>query len=228
MQDKGILFVVFGKEYESMAKKTITYSRRYTNLPFHILTDIKENSWEEISNTTFQIFDLNTPFANRQIKTTMIEYSPFERTIYMDCDAIIANKGIEHVFDLFNTSDILLVNYGTYSNGSTILSYYKITMRELKIQTPLPVYYGAFIGFNKNNNSEKFFNEWNSNWKQVNIEREMPALACTVKMNKDVIIKTIHESNNIFTWHVNPSAIVQHEYHAGWWNKYHPEVGLNR
>jgi len=232
----GIIFVVFGAQFELMAIKTIAYSRRFTNLPFHILTDLKEilPGWKDIPNITFQVFD---PIHNRQIKTTMIDHSPFDRTLYIDCDAIIAKPDVEGIIKLLDDHDILLVQYGTYTQNMPMMNDYKITFRKNVIKYPINIYYGAFIGFNKTEKSKLFFNEWNKAWITAGTPREMPALACAAQNTTDLKIKIIqckhsqhspNETESLFAWHTNTNAIIQHEYSSGWWKKYHPEVGFNR
>lgn len=208
---RGILFVVFGKRFYNLALKTIAYSRKFTDLPFHVITNIKNNGFEKIENTDFKYID-RPDIENRIYKTSMIHYSPFETTIYIDCDAVIQKEGIEKVFDLVNEHDLLLAVYGIWTNDTKALSYYRVTMKNLNVVFPIMLFYGAFIVFNKTEKAFKFFDSWNENWKKSGVAREMPALACTAKQNPEIDIKKIMTKDNIFSWKVNGNAIVQHEY----------------
>jgi hypothetical protein len=221
----GILFVVFGEKYYNMALKTITYSRKFTELPFHVLTNIKNDGLLKITNLTQEYIGINTAM-NRHIKTTMIRKSPFDKTIYLDVDSVIQNKGIESAFDLLDSHDIMLNLYGVWNDGAKVLSYYRKAMARLKTVLPLTIYYGAFIGFNKTEQAHEFFNNWNANWIKSEIPREMPALACTVKAMKHLNIKTIGSRDKIFSWIINRAAVIQHEYGHGFWGRYFPG-GLN-
>lgn len=210
----GVLFVVFGKRFYELSLKTIRHSRKYTDLPFCILTNIENNDFESIENTSYIL--INKPDCeNRIIKTTMINYSPFDTTIYIDSDAVIQKKGIERVLDMVNGYDLLLAVYGTWTDRTKALSYYRITMKNLNIVFPLMLFYGAFIVFNKTEKAYKFFANWHSNWVKATVAREMPALACTAKMLPEVNINKMMIKENVFTWKPNPAAIVQHEYGNG-------------
>lgn len=222
--NNGILFIAFGEKYYRMAIKTIEYSRKYTKLPFFIITNIKENKFEKIENTKIMYSNLDTTM-NRHIKTSMINYTPFDSTIYMDCDSVIQKEGIEKSFELLSNNDIMLNVFGKWERKNS-LSYYRNTMDILNEHFPITIYYGAFIGFNKNNNSYTFFKQWNENWKKSGIAREMPALACTIKQMTNLKVKALSLNENIFSWKVNKNSIVQHEYgnSNSFWNTYFPGV----
>ena len=217
----GVLFVVFGERFYNLALKTIKYSRKFTDLPFCILTNIKNNEFENIENTSYLYID-KPDCENRVIKTTMINYSPFDTTIYIDCDAVIQNEGIERVFDMVNAYDLLLAVYGTWKDNRKAMSYYKITMDVLNVVYPLMLFYGAFIVFNKTEKAYEFFREWHENWIRAGVAREMPALACTAKLFPEVKINKMMIKENVFSWKINPHAIVQHEYGNGdrFWSDY--------
>jgi len=206
----GIIFLVFGEEFYKMAMKTISYSRKYTDIPFKILTNIRINEFDSIDNTRVEYMDMATR-DNRQVKTTMINYSPFDRTIYMDCDAIIQKKGIENVFDMLDNRDIMLNLYGIWRDSRQSLSYYRITMDRLRINYPIEIYYGAIIGFNKTDAAKTFFSNWNNNWRKSGIRRDMPALACTIKKMPTLKIKKLYTKDNVFKWGKSNNAIIIHE-----------------
>jgi len=227
IMNNGILYIVFGEKYEKLAVNTIAYSRQFTNLPFYILTNIKNrnNKWKNISNITFKEFNLPIE-QNRDIKTTMIDYSPFDSTLYLDCDSIITKPGIENVFDIFKNNDLLFTLYGIVDASNQVNKYYVATMKKLHISFPLTIYYGAIIGFNKTDQTKFFFSQWNKNWKEIGITREMPALACTMKLNRHLNAKVIKLTDNIFAWPINPNAIIQHEYGKGedFWKPIFPDL----
>ena len=214
---RGILFVVFG-DYYKLAIKTITYSRQFTNLPIQILHNIKDlPNILKINNTIFTYFDIDTKL-NRQIKTLMHLHSVFDETIYIDCDAVIQNYGIEDVFKYFDEgNDLLLVKYGFYRTSDIVRrqSPYTSIFKKFNIESPVCIYYGAFIGFKKNDNVSDFFIMWNKNWKEDGCGREMPALSMSTHHTK-AIIKKIAVEDNIFMWKpYNSKSIIQHEYGSG-------------
>ena len=221
---RGILFIVFG-DYYKLAIQTITYSRQFTNLPIQIIYNIKDlPDYLKINNTIFTYSNLNTEL-NRQIKTLMHLHSVFDETIYIDCDAVIQNYGIENVFKYFDEgNDLLLVNYGFYRTSEIVRrqSPYTSIFKKFNIESPVCIYYGAFIGFKKNDNVSDFFIKWNKNWKEDGGGREMPALSMTTHYT-NAVIKNIEIKDDIFMWKpYNPKSIIQHEFGGGsaFWKKY--------
>lgn len=226
--NKGILFIVFGEKFYNLAIKTISYSRNFTNLPFHVLTNVVDNAFLSIPNTTFEFFDM-PDYKNRFIKTQMINHSPFMQTLYIDCDAVIQKEGIENVFNKLNENAIGLIVYGIWIDDRHSLSYYRNTLKNLDVKYPLELFYGAFILFKKTSKAKRFFTDWHDNWLNSKEVREMPALACTIKKGdgKYNLLK-IDLSENIFAWKLNELSIIQHEYGNGhdFWKKFFKENKL--
>ena len=92
---RGILYTVFGAEYEKLAVKTIKYSRQYTDLPICVITNILDRSkeWGEINDITF-VESKYPQVKNRMAKTKMIDLTPFDETLYLYCDSVIQMHGI--------------------------------------------------------------------------------------------------------------------------------------
>ena len=219
----GLLYVAFGEKFDQMAAKTIAYSQKFTDLPMTVLTNIKNRceGWKKTKGINFiEINDVTT--NNRNYKTTMINYSPYDKTIYMDVDSVIQQKGIEKAFDRLNGNDLMLNIYGQWV-GKVPLSYYRVAMHRLGVTIPIIIYYGAFIAFSKTDMARKFFAAWNKNWKKSGIKREMPSLACTVKKMPDLKLVRIGNKAGIFTWRIQKGFYVQHEYGAKFWKIFFPE-----
>jgi hypothetical protein len=219
----GLLCVAFGAKFDTMAAKTIAYSQKYTDLPFTVLTNIKNRcaGWGKTKNVNF-IYIKDSTENNRHYKTRMIEYSPYDRTIYMDVDAVIQQRGIEKAFEKLDGKDIMLNVYGKWASIIP-LSYYRQAMARLSATAPIMIYYGAFIGFSKTDKAREFFASWNANWKKSGIKREMPALACTVKKIKDIKLVQTGNNDKIFTWKIQKGFCIQHEYGAIFWKKFFPK-----
>ena len=123
--NKGILYVAFGSDYLLLTLAVIKYSRQYTSLPICVLTNIKERGeeWNKIENVSFVNFDLEQ-VDNRVVKTQMIDHTPFDKTLYLDCDSVIQNYGIENVFDLLD-KDLVLNLCIYWHKKSKIVNIYK-------------------------------------------------------------------------------------------------------
>lgn len=218
----GILIIAFGEKFDNMAADSVAYSRQHTDLEITVLSNLKKRTekWDKIANVKFINFDLETK-DNRKVKTSMINHSPYDKTIYIDADSIVQRAGIEKIFDKLGSADILLNVYGKWVDRIP-LSYYRVAMTRLKETMPIYIYYGAFVGFTKSDGAVNFFKQWNNNYKISLIAREMPSLACTIKKDTKLNLVKCNSKDNIFSWKVNPLAIIQHEYGALYWRKFFP------
>jgi len=220
---RGLLYVVFGKQYDNLAVHTIIHSRLFTDLPIHIITNVSDRNekWNGIKNISFSVF--NTPQnRNRDYKTRMDLYSPFDETLYLDCDAVIRRNGIEHVFDLLQGKDLVLNMYLRWVLGDKILRIYKKAMKKSKVILPLCVYNGAIICFGRG--LKDFFILWNRIWKETGKGREMPALACAIKKSR---ITVQNLPSNFFASDIYaPDCVVQHNYNSHGGMNFFNEFGL--
>lgn len=209
--NRGILYVSFGKSCNMMAAHTIAYSRRFTDLPICVLTNVenRDKKWNNIPDVSFIEVEGKIE-ENRDFKTRMNEYTPFDETLYIDCDSVIQNLGIEEVFECLSSYDMVLNLLYTWTKGEKIIRLYRNALRTTGNSLPLLIYNGAFICFKKNSRIDEFFSIWNKNWKITGSGREMPALACSIKETgiKVEAIRTGFFSPDYY----KPESIVQHNY----------------
>ncbi len=217
---KGLLYISFGEGCDRLAAHAVAYSRQFTDLPICILTNIKErdSKWDEVPNVFFIEVDGELR-DNRDYKTQMNKHSPFDETIYLDCDSVIQKPGIENVFTTIGNKDVLLNLLIYWHRTSKIIKLYREAMKETGTGLPLSVYNGAFICFKKNCRVDNFFLKWNSYWKASGGGREMPALACAIKQSShDLEIVEVQQDIHEFfapDYH-NEKCVVQHKYSP--WN----------
>jgi len=228
MNEKGLIYVVFGNKYDELAARTIGLSRKFTNLPIQVLTNIPEDNrsleWKNIKGVEFTLFNMKQG-ENRSIKTRLIDFSPFDLTLFLDCDSFVQRSGVEMLFDLMSGSDILLPVLGKWGVGSKPLSVYAKVMQKIGAQLPLTIYYGALLGFKKTLGAKKFFDLWHSYWR-LTCGRDMPPLACAVK-NSGVVVKEIFPEEDRFFYggckKVDKNALIQHAYGPQFFN----QIGLS-
>ena len=208
----GILMLAFGEQYDMFAAHCMAYSRKNRTVPLTVLTNLKTRSekWNEAGDVDFIEFDWSQD-ANRQAKTTMNEYTPYDRTIYMDCDAILQKPGIEKYFDAIPDIGLLLNVYSRWTSERQAPGLYRRAFKNAGVSIPMTIYYGACLGFQKNEATAAFFRRWNELWKINGSGREMPALACAVK-NTRIAVKEISRAAGLFSWPMNSNVVIQHEY----------------
>jgi len=210
----GILYVAFGNEYDKMAAHCLAYSRRYTSIPMTVITNLNNDQrhvkWKEVDNIEFKIIP-ESQDLNRKVKTSLNLYTPYDKTLYLDCDTIIQKKGIEDVFNYINNNSVTLNIYGRWNSEKKICGLYKRALIKNNVSLPINVYYGALTGFGKSDKIDNFFNMWNKCWIDSGSGRDMPALACAVKKSGINVIE-LSNKNRVFTWIIRPEFTIQHEY----------------
>lgn len=192
MSDKqGILYVVFGKEFERFAIDCLEHSIKNTKYPMHVLTNLNPISerWNQFDNITFTQFDLHDN-ENRQIKTQCIHYTPFEETLLLDCDTVI-NKEVS--FDWLKGKDIVLRSLFYWTKGEKILRLYRNAFQMFDVHLPINIYNGAYVMFRINQKTINFFNLWNKYWIDFGKWREMPCL-CSAVQNSNLELGLLPEN----------------------------------
>ena len=190
MNNKGILYLAFGEEYINLAKQTIAYSRKFTNLDMAIITNRPvDESWLVSNNVNNILLDRDDN-DNRDIKTSLINYTPFHTTMFIDVDAVIVKNGVESLYSGVSDGTIIMNKYHTWKVGEKYFNIYRDTIKKFKIKLPVDIYNGAFIVFNKSKETKDFFNKWNNNWSLMGKGRDMPLLCCAVKQTGIKVLNT--------------------------------------
>lgn len=215
----GILYIAFGEVYDKVAAHAVAYSRRFTHLPICVLTNLRNRceKWNSISNVEFR--DLQLPFEkNRDIKTRMIQYSPFDLTMYMDCDSVIQKSGVENLFDIPDTADVSLFVDLFWGTGDKVLDIYKRMMQQTGVEPPILIYSGGLQLFKKNKRTDQMFKLWNEYWKLAGSGRDMPALNCAVAQSN---VRIEHPPDRLFAAECKrPDAVIQHRYSGDFCEKF--------
>jgi FkbM family methyltransferase len=201
---KGLVYVAFGEEYDKLTAHTVAYSRKFTDLPVCVITNLEKRhpKWDEVNGIEFKRIAMRQD-ENRQVKTSLIQYSPFERSVFIDSDAVIQKRGIERVFEWLDDHDVMLRFRSVMTKEEPgFWEVYTKMMRLVGEQFPLQVYSSAFFGFRKNEAARKFFEMWNSYWRLSGQGRDMPALACTAKRT-GAKIRVVTNSDKVINEEIN-------------------------
>jgi hypothetical protein len=210
----GIAYIAFGENYAKLGYSTIKYSRQYTDLPITVFvnSDSGAYDWAALGVDVVKI-DMPTS-ENRQVKTSLPDYTPYDTTLYIDVDSVVSLPELETIFQIIGDKEILFQKYGTWKPGDKFADIYRRACVKTGTDLPLPVYYGGFIAFRKTVNVKAFFKKWNECWRLTGSGREMPALACAAKaVELDKMI--IKKEQKIFTVGKNAAGIVRHRSGSG-------------
>ena len=221
--NRCIAFVAFGGEYDKLAASTAKYSRRYTDLPFYVLTNMKarDTVWESVSNVTFKYFPMPHE-DNRKIRVSMIKFIPFDEVLYMDADSVIQKPGIENVFNLLKNYDIVCQFYQLFKPKSSLQrkTYGKLA-ELLGEKFPIErVFAGTFL-FKKSDISFKFFDMWKKYYELNDCGRDMPAFCFTVRHFRSFV--GVCEKDNeikLMALKENNYHYIQHNDFSGWNKKF--------
>ena len=210
----GIITVAFGDHYDRLAAHAFLYSRKFTDLPVFVLTNIpkekRHKTWDHIPGVQFMEF--NKPQSkNRKAKLHIVNFTPFEKTLYMDCDSVVQNKGVELFADLLNDKDMVFNPRITFEPGQKIANIYARCMKQFGVSKPISIHNGGLFAFKKNETTLAFFKQWFDMWSQFGAGREMPPLNCAIKKSGMDFNK--FPQNYFADNHYNPDAIVQHSWH---------------
>lgn len=221
---QGVVIIAFGKEYDKLAAYTVGYSQRFTDLPFCIMTNIQERhpKWGGCENVEFKYFDMKDG-QNRILKTMLIDHTPFDTTMYMDCDALIQKKGIERAFNF--DQDIMFNEYCSWAPGEKIPRLYSDIFKKNQISRRVSIFSGGCFIFKKNERVFEFFNMWNRTWRDEGRGREMHCLAVSgIKSGINYgTFPGLFEPDTI-----NEEALVQHKF-GRWHEKFAiPQITENK
>jgi len=206
---KGILFVVFGKGYDHPASVCVRESRKHTGFPFHVVSNMNRSlNWDGIKNLSWRTVNMSLK-ANRVPKVQAYKYSPFDRTIYLDCDAVIQREGVNRVFEKLNSSDVVMDRHERWERGSRVLRVYKRAMRQFGVKPPIDIWWGGLVAFNKSYPVFDFFDLWHQYWVKFGKARDMPCLACAVVNSPDLKVGMTPDGL-VAQSRMNRSAVVQH------------------
>jgi hypothetical protein len=211
---RGICYIAFGEEYDKLAAHTIAISRKFVSIPITVLTNVKvrHEKWSESPEVNFVYLDIPTN-NNREVKNQIFKYTPYDETLYLDCDSIIVKRGIEAIFNYLRETDIVFQHHTLWTEGKKYYRIYRDTAGMFGVWLPLRVCLGGFWAFRKSERTIKFFDLWNQYWKQAGSGRDMPALACAIKNSgipHSIVTKLNHK---FFSFGIPADTIVVHRVH---------------
>jgi len=148
----GFLYIVFGDSFTKEAILSIKSLKRYNNEPIAIFTD-HEEFLEEIKNDIDFIYKIEP--HHKRAKVDFIKKTPFQKTIYLDSDTIIASN-ISDIFELLDKFDIAYtIDFARKRKNMSekIKEYSEIPYSFSEIN-------GGVLAFRKNNYVDEFLDKW--------------------------------------------------------------------
>jgi len=171
--DIGVIYLAFGYDYLLMAiNSALSIKQIHKDLNISIVTNVKINEGSnkkilyETHGIESEIFD-NIIYVdesrdqNRNHKTSVIDYTPYDRTLYLDCDTEVQN-GIISGFEFLDYFDIAFVSRPIPSYSMTNKWNGDIHLKNIPIED-IATFHGGVFFFDKKN-SKSFFDTWNNKY----------------------------------------------------------------
>lgn len=188
----GVLYVALGPAYAIMALVSINSLRIYSDVPISIIIDKSTADTVKLPQLDDIIIIEDSIEDNRLIKSKIFDYSPYENTLYIDCDTIIRANIID-CFDYLEYFDIAIkqrqIAYSAVGKGALkIFDGNQIVANQ-------PHWNSGVIVFRKNAKTKKMFARWSYLQKNLNYEFDQPALAQAV-IQSDLRVVSLEDKWN--------------------------------
>lgn len=173
--DIGVIYLAFGYEYAVQAvQSACSLKSIHPDMNITIVTNVPLKgeisspiSYDDIVIGS-ELFDDITYIkdadeSNRDYKTAINNYSPYKKTLFLDCDTIIKSD-ILSGFEILDYADIAAL-YRPTASGPMVNSWDgKIHIEGLDLDT-ISSFYSGVIFFNKDE-TKGFFEKWNKKYKE--------------------------------------------------------------
>jgi hypothetical protein len=178
--DLGVIYLAFGRPFLAMGLCSIaSIHRTNPQVPVCVVTNVCEAPpagfpWREgFDHWTF-VSRRNA--ENRLLKTAIYEWSPFEKTLYLDCDTVVVGDMSLMSFFLDYFDMAMRLTRGQFFRGRKDGLIFDGTMQCHR----LPHWNGGVVAFRKGEPARDFFSMWNASYKKLGVKRDQPSLAETV------------------------------------------------
>lgn len=200
--DRGAIYLAFGENYLSMALLSIkTLKEHNPNLSVTLVTNIKIDitsiNYMSKSHDYIEFLDYQNS-ENRKIKTSIVNYTKYEKTIFIDCDTyIISDIGL--IFEILDFFD-LCMRLNPSSQSAIGKGEKKILEGKFRI-SEISHWNSGVIAFKNNSKVEHFFGLWNESFIQTNSQFDQISLVEAVFLSRVKLMSLTDE------WNYNPNTL---------------------
>lgn len=171
--NKGILLIAFGKPYGKMAFNLAASIKVRSDIKIHLICDA--DAMSDISMNFFdsyEVYDfklLNGRIDPCQAKIDIYSLSPFDKTLFLDVDAVCMNA-LDALFDKLLGTNIYFqvmgrggkedkITYSHWASNKTIWEHFKLKDNAIVSSCQTSVIY-----FEKGKEAKKFFEQLQKNY----------------------------------------------------------------
>lgn len=188
----GIVYVAFGYEYFLMAAySALTARETNPGISCSVVTNLKVGTMELLRPFFDHVFEVGMrDDQNRLVKTSVADYAPFEKCVFMDCDTQVCGS-LDPMFLCLDRYDVLL----KMSARPTPKDY---TVPPGVPGHLFPSWNSGVIFFRNGPPARKLFADWHTNFVAMEKSSDQPALACALAQNSGLRVLPLTAVWNTF------------------------------
>lgn len=172
-ESRGVVYLAFGAPYLAMALVSAA-SLRASNpsVPICMLTNVTEHppdvSWWGGRAEDRWVYIEDRSEMNRHYKTDMLAITPFDRTLFLDCDTFVVGD-VDRIWGLLDHFDLVLRPVPRPGDRSV-----RILQGSLRLGDVTHFNTGVF-GFRRTDATADFFRRWNDGFRAMKLGVDQPA-----------------------------------------------------
>lgn len=206
MTDSGVIYIAWGENAIEQAKQSIYSLRRFLpEIPVLIVGDdaaVKAFEDDETIDTHLCEVDPFTPdrkkgfrFSAGRIKPLLAKISPFEKSLYVDCDTYFQRPPTEG-FQLLDKWDAAIAETETRSLDEGIADPRECIETAKEMGTGLLLYHNSgMIFWRRNERTKALFDLWSEEWERYQGWDEQVALLRALLRSEAVYLTLPHTWN---------------------------------
>ena len=203
-ESRGVVYLAFGAPYLAMALVSAA-SLRATNpsVPICVFTNVTKHPpdvswWGEHAEDRW-VFIEDRSETNRQYKTDMLAITPFDRTLYLDCDTFVVGS-LDRIWELLDHFDLLLRPVPRPGDRSV-----RILQGSIRFADVTHFNAGVF-GFRRTDATADFFRRWNEVFRAMELSVDQPALVEALFTSRARLYPLRSEFNEEEIWTLSREA----------------------
>jgi len=220
MSTTGVLYLALGLPHLSMALLSIKTLRKFNkDISVCVLTNVEMPLFVKKNDFNIDVWrylEIDTK-DSRVIKTSLYDYTPFDKTIFIDTDTVIL-EDISSALIYLDYFDIC-IKQKNVPYPDSVKGRYRLMSGRYMVKD-LPHWNSGVIMFKKNDRVEHFFKEWSERFNKLNYTFDQIALVESILFSdckilsledrwnfQDVSVLSKKYNNNIVVVHYSSSLI---------------------
>lgn len=226
-REYGVVYLAFGPPYLVLAYNSIASLKAVSpEIPVCVVVDKKTSAlirtppdgWS--SEDAFLVVDESIE-QNRYVKTSLNQYSPFDKTLFLDADTVVTDD-ISEVFSYLESFDLCIRLYGSGPKRGVTRSALPLLDGRYQV-SDLPHWNSGVIAFKKCEEVDVFFSSWNAAYdihrREMQVWTDQGALVEAIFRTKARVLSLDSRWNCLTSersYFVNPDNRVIHNCYFKW------------